>query len=306
MKAGEIFLTSIVGMILCSCSVTTVQQTLYLGDVKVNAPITPPPTHVNIKHKAGDITVSPKFVINTNQKIVSNPDDSYRDVINLPDRTNYRTKDNNLEWTLPPMVAGVDFDAAATDYFSVFGGIHFSNTDKKDLVGGNFGIGIFSQAKNPAARFDIGISFQRYSYDAVTIVKTKTTTNGQSTEDMFLFHDRGDATNVNPFLSFSINSVNENSPLNYFFSLGYFTQKLLNFEPHENYLDYTLFGTRVYTTDLRTETMCGFFTLNPGFVYEFSDKMRFVCGVKILKEVLALKGYNDWVIIPAVQIDFQF
>ncbi len=300
-----IFSVLIIGILFYGCSTTTVQQTLYLGDVKVDAPITLPPTHVTINKIAGDITVSPKFMFNTLKYIDSSIEDRYQNTIGLPDKTYYRTPESNLEWRLPAVVAGVDIDAAASNNFAVFGGIQYSNYGNGDLIGGNFGIGIYSQGKNPAARFDVGMSFQKYFYDAVTIVQTKTTTDGHTVEDLFMFHDRGNTTNLNPFFSFTLNSSNEEEPVNYFLSLNYFTQKLLNFEPREHYIDYTLFGTRVITTDLRSEITCGFLSICPGLTYEFNDKMRFVGSVKILKEVLSLKSFGEWIIIPSIQMDFH-
>jgi hypothetical protein len=306
MKKNAIYFCLSILILLYGCAATTVQQTIYLGDVKVDAPITPPPTHVTIDKKAGDITVSPKFIINTQQHIDSNVNDRYEEAVLLPDNTSYKTPGHNLDWKFPSIVAGVDIDVAATNNFSVFGGIHFSNTSDQDLIGGNFGIGFYSSSKNPAARFDIGLSFQNYQYDAVTIVQTKVTREGKTNESWFLFHDRGNTTNFNPFLSLTINSVNEETPLNYFISLNYFTQKLLSFEPRQQYMDYSLWGTSVYTTDLRSETTCGFVAISPGLTYEFTDKMRFVGSIKILKEVLALKNYNSWIIMPSVQMDFHF
>ncbi len=300
------FLSAVFVMIVSGCSSTTIQQTIYLGDVKVDAPITPPAVHVTIDKKAGDITFTPSLSMNTLQHINSNVNDRYGERVSLPNNSSYIPPDHNLNWRLPSVVAGVDVDAAASNNFAVFGGLRYSNSGSEDLIGGNFGIGLYSQGKNPAARFDVGLSFQRYNYNAITIVQTKTTTSGKTTEDLIMFHDRGNTTNVNPFISFTLNSVNEGTPLNYFISLNYFTQKLLNFEPRDSYIDYSVFNTKVYTTDLRSETTCGFIGIGPGFTYEFSDKLRFVGTIRILKEVLSLKQFNDWIIIPSAQIDIQF
>ena len=48
-----LFLCNLFHLIGCA----TVEQTIYLGDVEVSAPICPPPTHININKDVGNVTI---------------------------------------------------------------------------------------------------------------------------------------------------------------------------------------------------------------------------------------------------------
>ena len=47
-----------------------VEQTIYLGDVKVNGPIITPPSHIDINKKPGEVTIAPKLaIVSSNKKL---------------------------------------------------------------------------------------------------------------------------------------------------------------------------------------------------------------------------------------------
>ena len=288
------------------CTPTTVKQTLYLADIDVKSPVNTPPNHVNINKKAGTITFSPQFILNAKNKITGTSKNNYTDELQLDNNEVYTPRQKNINWDIPGISVGADVDAAMTNHFSLFGGIHFAGGDQVELTGGNFGLGFFGENQNTAARLDLGFGFQKSSYDVVTVISTTTITGKQSTDDISVYRDQGNVINLNPFLLFTINTADTSARMNYFFSTGYFSQDIINVEPGESGTESHVFGTTYITTDLRSQCTAGFVMFNPGISYKFNDNLHILFSLKVLKEVLSISGTNDWFAIPAVQFDWQF
>ena len=172
-------------------------------------------------------------------------------------------------------------------------------------MGGNFGIGLFSYMGNPIVRFDIGLNFQEYEYNAVTVVYKSISsywTGYQHYE--YIFHDKGEETNINPFISMTINSNNDSALINYFCTLGYFTQQLLDYEPHTSYYDNQVYSRTVI--DKRPDCTAGFFYINPGIALSINKQMRLVLCAKILKETVLQINSGELIVVPNLQMDFNF
>jgi hypothetical protein len=283
----------------------TVEQTIYLGDVEVTAPICPPPTHVNINKDVGDVTISPKFSINSsNSTIIGSTEDRYNAIFEFSNDTIYRAKKNNLAWYTSDYTFGLDVDFKVTEGVSIFGGFNYSGDGQTNLMGGNLGVGFHNHAINPVVRLDIGITIQDYNYTAVTIVHTKTTSFFGDDESWSIFSDRGSSTNINPFGTLTINSTYDSSFFNWFITGGFFTQNLLGFEPGTT--SYPIFPFVISYTeiDTRSDMLAGFLYLNPGISLSLNQQIRLLLSAKINYEVLATNS-NQWYVMPAVQFDFQ-
>jgi len=126
----------------------TVEHTIFLGDVEVVAPITPPPTHININKEKGDVTVSPRFsaIANKLKEITGSTGDSYRRSFILPDNSTYRAKRENLKWNIMEYVYGADLDIQIGENTSVFGGINLSAGNNTNLTRG--------KSRNRFSQFD--------------------------------------------------------------------------------------------------------------------------------------------------------
>ncbi len=297
------FLIIIAASILYLCGCASVEQTLYLGDVEVNAPITTPPTHININKEPGDVTISPRFAVINKKKMTGATEDRYTQSVLLLDSSEYKSRNNNVEWNFSRYLLGTDIDLKLSKGFSLFGGFSFSG--EGNFWGGNLGIGLHSHSASPAARLDIGISIQKYEYDAVTIVQTKETGFfGDENEYISVFHDKGNEVNFNPFFSLTINSINDSSFLNYFLSAGFFWQSLLGFEPGETDFDTFLFWNKT-TIDERSNFTAGFLYFNPGLGFNINEQIRILFSAKVLKEVFVTSNSKEWFVVPSIQLDFQ-
>ncbi|HVO73406.1 MAG TPA: hypothetical protein VMT35_05250, partial [Ignavibacteriaceae bacterium] len=263
----------------------TVEQTIYLGDVEVTAPITPPPTHIKINKEAGAFTISPRFsaIANKRKEITGSTGDSYHGSFVLSDNSTYRAKRENIQWNVMEYVYGADLDIQIGEITSLFGGINFSSGNNTNFTGGNLGIGFHSLSENSAVRFDIGINIQKYNYLAVTIVNTKTSSIFGHDESTDIFCDKGNSVNVNPFITLTVNSAYSPGFLNYFGSIGIFTQSLLDFTPGET--DYSGFPFIVSetTVDERADFTSYLFYFNPGLAVSLNNNVRMILSAKIIK-----------------------
>ena len=283
----------------------TVEQTIYLGDVEVNAPICPPPTHLNINKDAGNVTISPRFTATgNNTTIVGSTEGRYNRIFELGNDSTYRAKFNNLNWNVSKYTFGLDIDLKVSKAFSIFGGFNYSGDGNTSLMGGNIGIGFHNHAINPVVRFDVGITIQDYNYTAITIVHTKTTSIFGTDEYWSIFGDQGSSTNINPFGTLTINSTYDSSFFNWFFTVGFFTQNLLGFEPGTTSYPILPFVITYTEIDTRSDMLAGFLYLNPGISLSLNRQIRLLLSAKINYEVLATNTTQIYV-MPSVQMDFQ-
>jgi hypothetical protein len=295
----------LIGSLINLVGCVNVEQTIYLGDAKVKAPISPPPTHLNVNKEVGSVTISPRFsIIKSNTTIKGTTDDSYTDTFRFSDSLSYVAPKENLTWNVSQYIIGADIDYKLSKGFSIFGGINLAGNGNNRLWGGNVGIGIHNHDKNPIVRLDLGLTIQRYDFDAVTIVHTKTESVFGSEEHWDIFADRGSSTNINPFGALTVNSANDSSLFNWFATGGFFTQNLLGFDPGTH--SYPLFpfvGT--YTLiDTRSDMLAGFLFFNPGIMLSINPGVRLVISARMLSEVLNTNSSQIF-IMPSVQIDFQ-
>lgn len=313
-KAACLIFYSITPFILNYCtSAEKIVETYYLGNVNINAPITTPPVHVMVDNQKSDLTVTPKLIIGTERQIESSTEYHYTDRIILPDNSTVEAKNENLEWNLSSAVIGADFDYRAGNNFSLFGGLQLATTENNVLMGGNVGLGFHGVTNNIAMRLDLGLSIQESNCDALTIIHTKYIyANSGTRTDTTYFRDKDNFVNINPFLVYTLNSVIKDDRLNYFLSLGYFTQTILDFEPGKSSNSNTwiiLFGVpradEYYTSDLRPNVKAGFVMINPGIVYTIDEQFNLILSLKILKETLLDSSRNLWMVMPSVQMDIR-
>ncbi len=289
----------------------TTVETIYLGDVDVNAPICPPPTHININKEVGDVTISPRFAINTNKSTIDGAtEDRYTSEYDFENDSVYKAKPKNLTWNISNFTVGVDLDYKVWETFSIFGGVNYSAGGTTGLVGGNIGISFHDHIANPMIRLDMGLTIQEYEFTAITIVHTETSSFFGHNEDWNIYADKGSVTNFNPFGTLTVNSTNDSSQFNWFVSAGFFTQNLLGFEPGTKTRPiYALpfpFPIETKTkVDTRSDMLAGFLFINPGISISLSEEIKILLSLKINHEMLATDS-DKWFIYSAAQIDFQF
>lgn len=281
------------------CVFQEVQETLYLGDVKIKAPITTPPMHLNVNSQPGDITFSPRFTAVNKENMLASSSEMFTGTFVYPDGTTYETSNKNIEWNYSQYSFGLDADIKLSNSFAFFGGFTISNDN---INGWNIGLGLFSSMTEPIVRLDLGLNIQKYSYDAITVLdQTVTDFWGHETRNRYIYRDIDEVVNTNPFLTITFNSNNDSTLINYFFNVGYFLQQLMDFSPSDSNYDS---GTVTTTTDTRPDCMTGFLYVNPGISLRLTDQLRIVLCAKFLKETILQLDSGGIIIVPGLQMDF--
>lgn len=303
---------------------TTINQTIYLQNIEISGPMNNPPINITTDQKQGSFNVSTRFSINDNKQISGriekhsyvDPQGIYRvDTMFNNDGSRYYKESNlnsrefngnNLKWNLPSFSAAVNMDYAAGNHIAVNLGLHYSVLNQNDYLGGSAGIGIFSENEGSAFRFDAGVMWQSLSYVASTVVITKETPLfGSTTTSVDFFRDRDKSTNWNPYVSLTFNTSAKTSPLNFFVSLGYFSQTLFDFEPSDPNPEYYPLGLTVIRNDQRGESTTSFLNLSSGIFINMTEKSKIILGVKLMKETQIEETSKSLFILPVLQFDMN-
>jgi hypothetical protein len=311
-------------LILTGCA--TVQQTIYLQNAEVNGPLNTPPIYIT-DGRSG-IKVSPWLSFNSinqmagqvnhskvNSSGVFQVDTIYDggQISYKESSTNiYNYNQDNVKWNLPQVRAGLDVDLPISKTVSILGSFSYNSQNLYQLVGGSFGLGFYKVTNNNAIRLNFGCSLQQYQYDASTVVVTTVDPIfGQKSTKVDFFHDINKKSNLDFFGNITYNTISTDIPINFFFSLAYFSQTLLNFSPETKNINYYPYGLTTTTTDTRGETSTTYISFSPGIYINLTTSMRVVLGVNIIK---GLGDFTDTgsslssalLIMPLAKIDLSF
>jgi hypothetical protein len=318
-----IITTTIIFINFIGC--TTINQTLYLQNIQVSGPMNNPPLNITTNQKQGSFTISPRFSINDNKQLSGRIEHHsfvdnqgiYRVDTVLNNGTRYYTesngknineyKGNNLIWNLPSFLAAVNIDYSAGDHIALNLGLNYAVQNQESYVGGNAGIGFFSEKESSAFRFDAGVMWQSLSYVASTVVVTEETSfwGTSSNTTVNFFKDRNKSTNWNPYVSLTFNTSSKAAPVNFFVNLGYFGQTLFSFEPSDPNPEYYPLGFSVITSDQRGESTTTFLNLSSGVFINMTETSKIILGVRLLKETQIEESSKSLFILPVIQFDMS-
>ncbi|MGE5353120.1 MAG: hypothetical protein ACM3Q2_02130 [Syntrophothermus sp.] len=320
------FTVSIVflALLILSAGCGTVEDKVFLQRAEVNGPIYQPPIVMTGAKPDSTVTLSAKFFAGSKSRIHaqmgSTSDISPKDFFqngNIPfqdwnwDEGARNNSLHNLRWNMPDFYAGVDADVPLSKSISFLLGFSYSNAGSKNLYGGSIGLSAFSFKDGIGARFGFGASLQQYSYDAYSLLVRRTIPNNDvESQTTYLLHDVDVNSNINFYLNLTINSEYKTFPLNYFFSLGYFNQKILDFEPSTPYYTSDVSTPELFmhhiTTDARGEASNSYLSLTPGIYIKLSDIHRVVLGTGILRTISGLQNStSQWMLVPMMKFDFM-
>jgi hypothetical protein len=95
----------------------------------------------------------------------------------------------------------------------------------------------------------------------------------------------GKSTNLNHYLSLTLNNLYDNLPVNFLLNVGYSGQNLIDYEPESPDDDYYLFDPYYRVEDMRGEAYAAFLNVSPGFYANISEWSRLVFAVRFFFEV---------------------
>lgn len=317
MKISKVLISTLYSLFFilfsAGCDTVKVQETIYLGDVDVQAPINTPPVKTILRNSGNtEIKVSPKLVINQNKNISTSTSGSFYSNLSPRDSLKPFFREQNLDWSFPDLLAGIDIDIPLSKSIFFAGGFHFSNIGNQSAIGGSAGFGIGGINGATAFRIDAGVLIQKHLYNAETVVKRVETYNdGSKKEFISIYSDNASTTNLNPYVTLNFNSAYEGL-FNFYVGAGYFTQSLLGFIP-SNYIGDRPWwlpvwntGIEYIKTDKRNDVNIGFYFFSPGVIYKLMDNANALIGVKLLKTVGNDTKADSWMILPSIQVDFAF
>lgn len=302
----------------------TVEDKVFLQRAEVSGPVYQPPIVMTGARPDSTVTLSAKFFGGSKNRIHAkmsttsevSPSDFFQNDDKPFEDWNWDEGPgskslHNLRWNLPDFYAGVDADLPLGKSISLLLGFSYSTAASTNLYGGSIGLTAFSFKDGIGARLGFGASLQQYSYDAYSLLVRRTIPNNEvESQTTYLLHDVDVNSNINFYLNLTVNSEYKTFPLNFFLSLGYFNQQLLDFEPSEPYnkaddLSVDLF-THHITTDARGEASNSYLSLTPGIYIKLTDIHRVVLGAGILRTVSGLQNSTSkWLVVPMMKFDFM-
>ena len=280
----------------------TVDETLYLREAEVSGPLTPAPIHITDTTDIPSITISPTFSYNTKNTFTGNITE-FTSLYGLD--TFFIPSDNSLVWNVATVNAGVNFDLKLFRGFALTLGVNYSGQQNFDAWGGNFGIGFFSYSTGTAFRMDAGMQIHSMHYDAFTVSKVVVTDIwGDSDTYISFYHDVGESTHFDPYVTLTFNTAFKTWPINIFINGGYVVQTLFSFTPENSYYIYP-FST-YHKSDNRGSRTAGFIALTPGIYFNVTDVTRVAAGCSFYFETQINDANPNLFILPMMQVDFTF
>ena len=302
---------------------TTINQTIYLQNVKVDGPIKTPPLNITKDKKDEQATISVGMSFNSARNVqgvvgehtmVNSAGNFQVDTATIKGQriyydagtNNYKYAGNNFQWHQSDFSIFVNSDFRLSSAFAFSFGLNYAVQNQVDLYGGNFGFGIYSESESAAMRLDFGLNWEQVLYDASSVVVTEVSGGGNNSSSVAFYEDKDKRTSFTPYITLTYNSKFDNAPFNFFINIGYFTQSLINYSPSTPSQSYYSLNTTVYTVDKRGEAIAGFFNFMPGLYFYITDKSRINIGMRILKETQIESSSNSTYILPFFQFDVSF
>lgn len=307
---------AILSLVFSACTVT---QEIYLQEVEVKGPVFQPPVFLADSAQSGQFRLAPHVSFRNagtfrgyveghtrvNRDGVYQLDTiRYGNEITLresPGANNYKYGGQNLRWETPDVAAGLQGSLSLSKGVSLVFGGQYSAVGGKGFWGGNVGIGFQGLGADVATRLDGGLHWTPVAYDALTVVVTRDTFLGGTSEDVQVFHDIGTETNLGFYGSLSLSTRRENWPVNLFINLGVSRQRLTNYYPHTSVFTW---GTYSHTTiDARISAWATFMSLTPGVYLTLAEGHRLLAGARWNK---GTDGVTEGFVAPFVQYEVVF
>jgi len=276
----------------------TVEETLYLREAEVTGPINPAPVYITDSTVTPSITISPTFSYST-QNTFTGDIREFTTLYGLD--TTFIQSENSLTWDVSTLNAGVNFDLALLKGFAITLGVNYSGQNNFDAWGGHVGIGFFTYSNGIGFRTDLGLQIQSMSYDVHTVSQVVVTSFGGGRDEYVSFyHDIGESTNYDPYITLTFNTAYKNWPVNIFINGGYVVQTLFSFDPTTSYYFYPYYRQ----TDKRGSSTAGFIALTPGIYFNISETTRVLAGCSFYFETQINDANPTYFSMPMIQVDF--
>lgn len=311
----SLILTIVLCLLVSACSIS---QDIYMQELDARGHVFTPPAFITDSTTAGQFRIVP-FVSagrrNTlegsveghtmvNATGIYQLDTTYNgNEITLretPGANIFSYTGKNFRWDIPDIVFGLDGDIAVSKSLSLAFGLQYSAQASEGFWGGNIGFGVHSTGETMAIRWDGGVHWTPISYDALTVVVTRTSVFGSSSEDVAVFHDRGQDTRFGFYSSVTANSRRPDWPLNFLLGFGFSSQRVTNYEPQTNIFEAPFFSS-IRVTDARASVRATFLHAALGAYVSPLSGQRLLFGVRWIGSTDVVDATN--LFVPFVRFE---
>lgn len=275
----------------------SVVRTAELRGGNATGPINFPPVFFTSNAQDSSFKIAPHLEVTPVKPILGN----------VKARGTYDGNSQNFTWNFSKVSGGFNMEINASRSFALTGSISLSSANN---VNGSAGIAIINSNDNITVRLDGGVLFSKFNYDVHSIVIETISGPFPSTQNTYYFHDKGNSTSLDFYVSIMLNGANENNFLNYFVSFSYFTQKVLDYNPgnfDDEYYSYTdpLFNTYTVNNNTNLTYSLGFITIYPGLNLNIFPKTHLLIGSRIFINTSGEAEPASFKFSPAIQIEYS-
>ncbi len=312
----------LIALLLSGCGVIT--NKLYIQEANLESNLNSPPLNITKNKTAGSITVSPGISINSQKNISGsvmehtkvNSSNVFQVDSTIADgsisykesgKNVYSYKGNNMHWNLPEAALGLNIDVALSDRFALTIGANTYFQNEKSSVGGHAGIGYFKSDENSGIRLEGGILWQKIYYDISSVlITTYEPFWGDKTTNITFMSDKSSKACLDYYATLTFNSNSQSNFIDFFLSLGFFSQTLLEFEHKNPDPGYYIFGNMTTYESGESDDSATILFVNPGLTINLNDKSRINLGAKmhLINGVSSIS--NNFLFTPMIQFDMMF
>ncbi len=313
---------TIITLLHLGCGVVT--NKLYIQEANLESNLNSPPLNITKNKTAGSITVSPNISINSQKKIsgivmehtkvnssnvfqvdsiIAEGNISYKE----SGKNVYSYKGNNMKWNLPEAALGLNIDLALSDRFALTIGANTYFQNEKSSVGGHAGIGYFKGDEKLGVRLEGGILWQKIYYDISSVlITTYEPFWGDKTTNVTFMSDKSSKACLDYYATLTFNSNSQSNFIDFFLSLGFFSQALLDFEHKNPDPGYYIFGNITTYESGESDDSATILFVNPGLTLNLNENSRINLGAKmhLINGVSSIS--NNFLFTPMIQFDMMF
>jgi hypothetical protein len=321
MTTHRAFIAWLFILVLSGC--TTTEYTLYLQDVSIEGAISQPSVRVTDKNAERPLRITPHIAFSTRSAPTlagqidrhspvdangvyqvdaeldsSNNTVSYRE---RPGANTYTFTGQNLSWKMPGGSFGVDIDYSLTNHWALSLGTSYSPMNGEGLWGYRLGMGLFTERKSSALRFDAGLQWQEMRYDALTAIVSS------PDNEVGFFQDRGKGMQMDFYGAVTFNTTHADWFANIFLQVALSKQSLAKFKPSISAPGYAypFYSPVVIVHDQRAQFSSTFVIITPGVFFEIDPTMRLLGGVRFNMQTQIIESSPGSIVLPFLQVDWM-
>lgn len=293
---------------LALCALGCAHHTVYLQDVRVEAPYASPPLFLSQENSEGDVRVAPRVSVTSGQRLGGRIDghskvndsgvyqlDTVRNGNSVryfervgANKNNFQGK--NFFWEPTNVNVSLQVEYATSKRIALVGGLDFSSSSGQRYLGAHLGTGFLFQSKTIGGRFDLGVQFTSGQYRVEYVVATSRT-GYEDAEVQFLTQEAKEM-HAGYYASFTFNTRFE-AGVEAFLQVAISRQNLFDFS-----------AATTLVSDYTVAQSASFFTIVPGVVVRLSPSTRVLTGIRLGDETALLDADRGVLLAPFVQFEF--